>query len=52
MRYTHIPEADLFISTFRDNPYLETQIVEEIERLKEINPEYYKIYGLGLQVIM
>ena len=45
--HTH-PEADLFISTFRDNPYLETQIVEEIERLKEINPEYYKIYGLGL----
>jgi phage terminase large subunit len=44
---TH-PEADLFISTFKDNPYLEKQIVEEIERLKEINPEYYKIYGLGL----
>ncbi len=44
---TH-PEADLYISTFRDNPYLEKQLVEEIERLKEINPEYYKIYGLGL----
>jgi phage terminase large subunit len=44
---TH-PEADLYISTFRDNPYLEKQLVEEIERLKEINPEYYKIYGMGL----
>ena len=44
---TH-PEADLYISTFRDNPFLEKQLVEEIERLKEINPEYYKIYGLGL----
>lgn len=44
---TH-PEADLFISTFKDNPYLEKQLVEEIERLKEINPEYYKIYGMGL----
>lgn len=44
---TH-PESDLFISTFKDNPYLEQQLVEEIERLKEINPEYYKIYGLGL----
>jgi len=44
---TH-PEADLFISTFRDNPYLENQIIEEIERLKVINPEYYKVYGLGL----
>lgn len=44
---TH-PEADLFISTFKDNPFLEKQLVEEIERLKDINPEYYKIYGLGL----
>jgi phage terminase large subunit len=44
---TH-PEADLYISTFRDNPYLEKQIIEEIERLKEINPEYYKIYGMGI----
>jgi phage terminase large subunit len=44
---TH-PEADLFISTFRDNPYLENQIIEEIERLKVINPEYYKIYGMGM----
>jgi phage terminase large subunit len=44
---TH-PEADLYISTFKDNPYLEKQLVEEIERLKDINPEYYKIYGMGL----
>ncbi len=44
---TH-PEADLYISTFKDNPYLEKQLIEEIERLKDINPEYYKIYGLGL----
>ena len=44
---TH-PEADLFISTFRDNPFLEKQLIEEIERLKDINPEYYKIYGMGL----
>jgi len=44
---TH-PEADLYISTFRDNPFLEKQLIEEIQRLKEINPEYYKIYGMGL----
>lgn len=44
---TH-PESDLFISTFKDNPFLEQSIVDEIERLKIINPEYYKIYGLGL----
>lgn len=45
--HTH-PEADVYISTYKDNPYLERQLVEEIERLKDINPEYYKIYGLGL----
>ena len=45
--HTH-PEADLFISTYKDNPFLEKQLVEEIERLQFINPEYYKIYGLGL----
>ena len=44
---TH-PESDLYISTFKDNPFLEQSIVEEIERLKTINPEYYKIYGMGL----
>ena len=43
---TH-PEADLYISTFRDNPFLEQSIIDEIERLKEVNAEYYKIYGLG-----
>lgn len=45
--HTH-PESDLFISTFKDNPFLEQSIIQEIERLAEINPEYYKIYGLGL----
>lgn len=45
--HTH-PESDLFISTFLDNPYLEKSIVDEILRLKDINPEYFKIYGLGL----
>lgn len=43
---TH-PESDLYISTFRDNPFLEQSIIDEIVRLKDINPEYYKIYGLG-----
>jgi len=44
---TH-PESNLYISTFKDNPFLEVSIIEEIERLKWINPEYYKIYGLGI----
>ena len=44
---TH-PESNLYISSFLDNPFLEKSIIDEIERLKYVNPEYYKIYGLGL----
>ena len=44
---TH-PEAQIFISTFLDNPFLEDEIVKEIERLKDISLSYYQVYGLGL----
>jgi len=46
--YTQVaihPEAEEFISTYRDNPFLDSGIVQEIERLKEISPSYYKTYG-------
>ena len=48
---TH-PEAQRFISTFKDNPFLDERIVEEIERLADTSPSYYKIYGLGLEGIV
>lgn len=34
-------------STFRDNPFLSSEIVKEIERLKEVDPELWRIYGQG-----
>tara|TARA_R110000822_G_scaffold51737_3_gene134479 strand:- start:348 stop:1505 length:1158 start_codon:yes stop_codon:yes gene_type:complete len=40
-------DADFFITTYKDNPFLENEIVKEIERLKDIDPNYWKIYGLG-----
>lgn len=43
---TH-PEADEFVSTYKDNPFLDESLVTEIERLKNISPSYYQIYGLG-----
>lgn len=46
--YTQVaihPEAEEHISTFRDNPFLDLGIVQEIERLKDISPSYYKTYG-------
>lgn len=50
--YDHvIPREDCaFIqSTYKDNPFLEQSLVEEIERLQTDDPEYWKIYGLGLR---
>lgn len=34
-------------STYLDNPYLNTETIKEIERLKETDPEYWRVYGLG-----
>ena len=34
-------------STYLDNPFLEKAIVQEIERLKGVDKNYWKIYGLG-----
>ena len=46
--YTQVaihPEAEEFISTYKDNPFLDLSIVQEIERLKDISPSYFKTYG-------
>ena len=34
-------------SSYKDNPFLEDSLIEEIERLKDIDENYWKIYGLG-----
>ena len=50
--YDHvIPREDcIFIqSTYKDNPFLEQSIIDEIESLEQDDPEYWKIYGLGLR---
>lgn len=48
---TH-PEAQRYISTYRDNPFLDETIVQEIERLADTSPSYYKIYGLGMEGVV
>lgn len=40
-------DADFFITTFRDNPFLPKELVDELERLKDADPNYWQIYGLG-----
>jgi phage terminase large subunit len=34
-------------STYKDNPYLNKQVVNEIEEYKNLDQNYWRIYGLG-----
>ncbi len=41
------PDCKLIVSTYKDNPFLPKAVVKEIERFKELDPNYWNIYGLG-----
>ena len=48
--YDHIiprDDTDFHITTYLDNPFLSKEIVDEIERLKDVDENYWRIYGLG-----
>ena len=34
-------------STYKANPFLDEDTIAEIERLKELDPDYWQVYGLG-----
>jgi phage terminase large subunit len=40
-------DIEFIKSTFRDNEFLDVNIVKDIERRKESDYEWYKVYGLG-----
>jgi len=40
-------DVEVIVSTYLDNPFLDEQIVKEIEYLKVTDPQYWQIYGLG-----
>ena len=40
-------DTDFFQTTYKDNPYLGEQTIKEIERLKEADENYWKVFGLG-----
>lgn len=40
-------DCDFFVTTYRDNPFLEPSVVAEIERLKDIDENYWRVYGMG-----
>lgn len=41
------PDALLIKSTYLDNPFISKRQKAEIEALKDQNPEYWKVFGLG-----
>jgi phage terminase large subunit len=48
--YDHIiprDDADFYITTYLDNPFLSDEIKNEIERLKDVDENYWRVYGLG-----
>ena len=40
-------DCEFHITTYLDNPFLDKTLIEEIERLKETDEQYWQIYGLG-----
>lgn len=40
-------ECELFITTYKDNPFLETDEINEITRMEKISPWHWTVYGLG-----
>ena len=46
------PKTYHFITTYKDNPFLEDAVIEQIESLKDKNETLWRVYGLGLQGIV
>ena len=40
-------DCDRYVTTYKDNPYLPTEMIKAIEELEIKNPKYWKIYGKG-----
>ena len=40
-------DANFFVSTYRDNPFLNKETIAEIERLQETDENYWRVFGLG-----
>jgi len=40
-------DCDYFKTTYLDNPYLNKETIAEIERLKDTDADYWRVYGLG-----
>jgi phage terminase large subunit len=44
-------DCDTVITTYKDNQFLSSDIINEIERMRERDPDYWRVYGEGLQAM-
>lgn len=44
-------DVELIKSSYKDNPFLEPEIIREIEILQEADENYWRVFGLGLRPI-
>ena len=40
-------DSETLITTYKDNPHLSDVVIAEIERFKDVDPDYWKVYGEG-----
>lgn len=46
-RYFDKNDVEIIVSTYKDNTFLPSSLISEIEYLQQTDPEFWKIYGLG-----
>lgn len=44
-------DCTTIISTYKDNPFLEQSLIDEIERLKDMDSDHWLVYGEGKRAI-
>jgi phage terminase large subunit len=44
-------DADLFVSTYRDNKFIAPEVKKELERLKKRDPDFWRVYGEGQRAV-
>lgn len=44
-------DCDTWITTYKDNKFLPQELVFEIERMRERDPDYWRVYGEGKQAV-
>lgn len=40
-------DAVFYKTTYKDNPFIDSNLISELERLKETDEEYWQVFGLG-----